>query len=456
MFTLRSAYPEIPWPALVGGRPASLLAVLFQLEQSQWWTPEELAAAQFRQAAQLLEHAWRTVPFYRQRFDAIGLPPAELATPAGWSRIPLLTRRDIQVSGEALASSAVPKTHGRVSQMLTSGSTSQPVMTLGTELTEFFWRALTLREHFWHRRDFRRSFAAIRATNDKTCLPPHGHRENNWGAATAGLIDTGPAFLLSVQSSLEQQLDWLQRVSPGYLLGYPSMLLGIAQLMEAEGRALPELVGLRTFGEILEPECRAICERVFGVPVVDMYSSQEVGYMALQCPDNDHYHAMSENVLLEIVDERGEACPPGAIGKVVVTALHNFATPLVRYDIGDYAEAGPRCSCGRGLPTIKRILGRQRNLLVMPDGERRWPVFDAGERPEDLPPMYQYQVIQRTRSQIHVKVVRDADFTPDETAQITRYLHQTLGYPFEVSFERVAEIPRSRTGKFEDFISEAT
>ena len=456
MFTLHSAYPEIPWPALVGGRSASLLAVLFQLEHSQWWSPEELAAEQFRQAAHLLEHAWRSVPFYRQRFDETGLRPSELATAEGWSKIPPLTRRDIQTSGEALASTAVPKTHGRVSQMLTSGSTSQPVMTLGTELTEFFWRALTLRDHFWHRRDFRQTFAAVRATQDATCLPPHGHRANNWGSATAGLIDTGPAYLLSVQSSLDEQLDWLKRVSPGYLLGYPSMLAGIAQLLEAEGQRLPPLLGLRTFGEILEPECRAVCQRVFGVPVVDMYSSQEVGYIALQCPEHDHYHAMSENVLLEILDEQGRPCPPGTVGRVVVTTLHNFAMPLIRYDIGDYAEAAPRCSCGRGLPTIRRILGRQRNLLVMPDGQRRWPVFDAGGRPEDLPPLYQFQVIQRSRTHVDVNVVRDADFTSDEAAQITRYLQQTLGHPFDITLHRVDAIPRSRTGKFEDFISEAT
>ena len=127
---------------------------------------------------------------------------------------------------------------------------------------------------------------------------------------------------------------------------------------------------MRTFGEILEPVCRATCQQVFGVKVVDMYSSQEVGYIALQCPEHEHYHVQAENLLVEVLAEDGRGCGPGEVGRVVVTTLHNFAMPLLRYDIGDYAEVGASCPCGRGLGVLTRILGRQRNLLVLPDGRR--------------------------------------------------------------------------------------
>lgn len=456
MSTPQSAFPEIPWPAIVGGRPASLLAVMLQLEMSQWWTPERLVQEQFRQLAHVVSHAHRTVPFYRRRFEELGIEPSHLASPEGWRQLPLLSRRDIQLAGDLLHSSETPKTHGHVSQTQTSGSTSQPVRTLGTELAGFFWRAMTLREHFWHRRDFRESFAAIRYTGDTEALPPDGRRSDNWGSATVGLFATGPAFLLNVRSSLEEQTHWLERVNPGYLLGYPSVLLGIAELFERRGRTLPRLRELRTFGEILEPECRAACQRVFGVKIVDMYSSQEVGYLALQCPENEHYHVMSENVLVEVLNDQGQPCQAGETGRLVVSTLHNFAMPLLRYDIGDYAEVGPPCSCGRGLPTLSRILGRQRNLLVMPNGERRWPIFDAGERPEDLPPIYQFQIIQRSLSKVEINVVRDADFSPQEADIVKRYVQQMLGHPFDVMIRRVDAIPRSRTGKFEDFISEVS
>ena len=89
-----------------------------------------------------------------------------------------------------------------------------------------------------------------------------------------------------------------------------------------------------------------------------MYTCQEAGYLALQCPDYPHFHVQSENVLLEVVDDVGQPCGPGEVGRVLITSLNNFATPLIRYELGDYAEVGAPCPCGRGLPVLKRIMGR--------------------------------------------------------------------------------------------------
>jgi phenylacetate-CoA ligase len=455
MNTLLSSYPEICFPALPASHSAGLLAILFQLEQSQWWSAERLTQEQFRQIALVVDHARRTVPFYHQKFEAMGLDAHRVATPDGWQDVPLLSRRDIQLSGDALHSRETPPAHGRVSRTMTSGSTNQPVVTLGTQISELFWKVLTLREHMWHRRDFSQSLAAIRYTGDNEALPPKGGRSENWGAATAGTIATGPAFLLNVRSTVEEQAAWLKRTNPGYVLAYPSALRAIAELLETQGRPLSNLRELRTYGEILEPQCRALCDRAFGVKLVDMYSSQEVGYVALQCPEQ-HYHVMSENLLVEVLDESGRPCRSGEVGKVVVTTLHNFAMPLLRYDIGDYAEVGPPCPCGRGLPVFRRILGRQRNLLVLPDGRRCWPIFDAGERPEDLPPFFQFQVIQRSLKRIDIHVVRHEAYTPREEERVKRYFQQTLGHPFEITLCKVDAISRSRTGKFEDFISEVS
>ncbi len=454
MVEFQSSFADVVWPAIPHPGPAAVLALLFELEQSQWLSPEQIQEQQFRQLQYVVRHAYETVPHYRELYDGAGLDVNVVVDPQRWLEVPPLTRRDIQLGGSRLHSTRVPQHHGKVSTTATSGSTNAPVVTLRTDLTKFFWRVFTLRDHFWHRRDFELPLAAIRYTGDRSAMPPNGAQEENWGIATAGVVATGQTHLLNVLSTIEEQAVWLQRVNPGYVLAYPSALLAIARLFAERGWRLPRLRELRTFGEILEPECRTACERQFDVKVVDGYSSQEVGYIALQCPKHEHYHVQSEGLLVEIVDAAGQPCRPGEIGKVLVTGLHNFAMPLLRYDIGDYAEVGPRCPCGRGLPVLNRILGRQRNLLVLPTGERRWPVFDAGERPEDLPPFFQFQVIQRSLEQIEVLAVRHQPFTLDEETCLRDYLRQTLGHPFTISIHCVGTIPRSRTGKFEDFVSE--
>ena len=323
-------------------------------------------------------------------------------------------------------------------------------MVMTTDFTNFLWRVFTLRDHFWHSRRFELPFAAIKNTPDAQGLPPLGSIGSTWGLSTQNLIPTGPCHVLSLRSTIEEQADWLRGVDPGYVLAYPSVLRAIAEVFESRGWRLPRLQSVTTFGEILEPQCRAYCGRVFGVNVVDMYSSEEVGYIALQCPQHEHYHVQAENVLVEVLDEDGQACKPGMTGRVVVTTLHNFAMPLLRYDIGDFAEVGDPCPCGRGgLPVLKRILGRHRNVLVLPSGERRSPTFSTEDLGE-LPSFFQYQIVQRTVQDIELNVVRPtASISPEEQATVERVMHRALGYPCRVTIRCVDSIPRSPRGKFE-------
>jgi phenylacetate-CoA ligase len=184
-----------------------------------------------------------------------------------------------------------------------------------------------------------------------------------------------------------------------------------------------------------------------------MYSVQETGYLALQCPEHAHYHVQGEGVLLEVLDAAGRTCAPGEVGRVVVTPLHNFAMPLIRYDIGDYAEVGERCACGRGLPVLNRILGRVRNMVTLPSGERYWPPV-YGERYREVAPIRQFQIVQKSLERLEVKLVADRELTAAEQGKLRDLIHQRIRYPFELTFTYHDEIPRGPGGKYEDFKSE--
>lgn len=445
-----SSFPDILWPVIPGPQAARVLAMLFQLEQSQWWTADAVADQQRIQLQRVVDFAARTVPFYRELY---GGAPA-MNHREDFAALPIISRRDVQSAGTAIHSTAPLKHHGRIGQTLTSGSSGQPVKALSTEITRSFWRVFTLRDHFWHRRDFGATLAAIRDTDAKDALPPSGKTVANWGTATRGIIKTGPATLLSIQTSIEEQVEWLLRVQPEYLLVYPSTALALTDQIAKSPVKLKRLREVRTFGEILEPHVRETVKETFSAKVVDMYSSQEVGYLALQCPSSECYHVQSENVYVEIIDDEGRPCLPGQTGRVIVTALHNYAMPLIRYNLGDYAEIGPPCPCGRGLPVLTRILGRQRNMLTMPDGRQQWPTLIRGDSPEELPPIQQFQLIQRTLSGLELKVVLPAPLSDDEDRFLKQYLQQTLDYPFEITITRVETIPRSPNGKYEEFRSE--
>ena len=439
----------IGWPAVPGPVDAAVLALNHQFEQSQWWPPETLLAFQLRQLELLLTHASKTVPFYRRRLRVVaGLRRGGL-TLDRWRRIPLLTRTDIQDAGQDLVSRALPKDHGRGSDYSTSGSTGQPVTFKRTSITGLFFAALNLRYHLWHGRDFSAKVAKISRLADPD--GPGGSR--NW---VPGYV-SGPTVQLDIRKTVSEQLAWLERVKPDYLLTYSTNLRALFQRCGETGLRIPSLRGVANMGEVLEPDVRAMCREVWGLPIVDAYSAEEVGMIALQCPEHPHYHVQAESVLVEILDDEGQPCEAGEMGRVVVTDLHNFATPLMRYDIDDYAVLGEPCSCGRGLPVIKSVLGRVQNMLTLPSGEKLWPPYDLifhDTLGKSIPSIRKAQLVQRTLRDIEVNLVVTRPVTAEEEAEAKRALGEAMSDAFAFRFVYVDEMPRPRSGKFQAVLSD--
>lgn len=444
----RTSVQKVGWPAIPGQQASLLLAMQFQFTQSQWWQPEVLRQQQFRQAANLIAHAVRSVPFYGEHFRTTGYDHAAGVRLESWAELPLLQREHIQRFGDALCSRQLPPDHGRVFEYTTSGSTGSPIRFSKTEITEFFWRAFTLRDHLWHQRDLSGKLAVIRTTVNEA-------EWAGWGPATNDVFDTGSCATLNIRTDIAAQAEWLRKQNPNYLLSHPSNIMALAKRSLENGIRVPHLRQVRTFGETVMPGLREACLEAWGATLTDVYSAEEVGYIALQCPAHEHYHVQAESLLVEVLDGAGRPCSSGEIGRVVLTTLHNFAMPLIRYQIGDYAEVGEPCPCGRGLPVLKRIMGRQRNMLTLPDGRQHWPSFPA-EGWLAIAPVRQFQLVQRDLASIEARFVADRAVTADEKQQLAAMLHEYLRYPFRIDFVQLDEIERKPNSKFEDFISEVS
>lgn len=449
-----SVMPQVAWPALLGQAGSNRLATQFQLEQSQWWSPQLMQAAQFEQLRQLLPHAARHVPHYRRALADFARP--EAVTPERWAGVPLLRRADIAAGATPMRSEQVPLEHGNVHADQTGGSTGQPVNFFATDLSTYFWKVFALREHLWHRRDFSRKLMSIRFVKADAAAAATGRHSPQWGGPTEGVFRTGPAVLYHIQGSdISFFAEQVLAEQPGYILSHASMLSGLVEHFAKLGLRPQGLLQLRSIGEMMSGDLRERCRQVLGVPVVDLYSCQEGGYLASQCPDHEHYHVQSENVLLEVLDANGRACGPGEVGRVVITALHNFATPLIRYEVGDWAEVGPPCPCGRGLPVLSRVLGRHRNLLTLPSGEQRWPRlgYDELATIPQLRHVGRLQMIQTSLEEIDVRMLASTPLNEEQRAALTAIVQRNLGYPFRLRFEYVDEIRNPANGKLEEFIS---
>jgi phenylacetate-CoA ligase len=444
---IRSGIPGLTWPPAPVGPLAALVALAGYLEESQWLDRAEIDGQQHRQLVVLARHLILNSDSFAARMRSAGLAPEDLAVPTGLRRLPLLRRRDMQNVDEHFFCRTLPEGHGPSRETRTSGSTGEPVRTRRTAVSQLFWRAINLRGHGWFGRDLTRSTTVIRAHLPAVRVQPH------WGPPMNLLFETGPLQTIPVRTDIAEQVRLLAEFKPACLIVYPSNLDALIRHCRRHGVAIAGLERILTMGETLWPAVRAEAEALFGARVFDGYSSEELGNIALQCPDSGLYHVMAENLLVEVLDDSGEPCRPGEIGRLVITDLSNFAAPLVRYDIRDHAEVAGPCPCGRGLPSLKRILGRERNILRRPDGQHHWP-FLGYWRYRDAAPIVQYQLVQTALDRIEMRLVTETPLTARQESDLAGVVRDGLGYPFDIRFVYFnGEIPRPASGKFEEFLS---
>jgi phenylacetate-coenzyme A ligase PaaK-like adenylate-forming protein len=423
-----------------------LLARARALQESERWNDERMLQLQAERSARLLKHARRFVPYFREVLEEVD-PAVTPGTPE-WRRIPLLSRATLQRRASALR--ALPGTvpPGPIYKVSTSGATGEPVEVWRGDACREAWEAAALREHRWHRRDATRSMALIRAGIGGAA--PAGRRLPR-GMPFDLLWRCGPTHALDLRTDVAQQAEWLRRVRPNYLLTYPANLDGVLPLIgERQRLALDQVIGV---GGAVSQETRILCREVLGCEIAANYSSQEAGIMALECPHCRQYHTQSEDLVLEVLDEHGDPCAPGDSGRVVVTDLHNYLMPLIRYEIGDYAMVGVPCSAGIGLPSLREVLGRRRNLLVHADGRRHWPLTGFGKFRE-VAPVLRFQVVQHELRDIELRVAVESQLSASQRAGLTAILADALDGDFAI---RVSEfsgaLPEGRSPKFEEFIS---
>ena len=447
-----SRIPGMISPVIPPPKAADLLALQFQLAQSERWPAQVVSEAQQVQLSVLLTHAAQQIPFYRERLAQTGWQPNAMISMQQFRRLPLLQRSEAMQLGESLRAESLPAERGEVSSGFTSGSTGKALKFWSCEAQRTLQMALNLRLYLWYGWDLRQSIGGIRVDRDRVAEPPDGKTFNNWGAGLAGVIPTGPYHMMSARADVQKQLDWLQKRRPAYLQTHPNILRELFMRAQETRQDLSWLQGVSTLGEVVSEELRDLVLAVAGQELADVYSSQELGYLAIQCARHRHYHVQSENVLLEVLDEQGQPCAPGQTGRVVVTSLHNFAAPLIRYEIGDFAEVGEACDCGCQLPTLTRIMGRSRNMLHKPNGETAWPHFGTAAM-HRAAPIRQFQVVQTALDQIELRLVLDEPLNDAVEKQLKAILCESLEYPFEVSIKQVEAIERGANGKFEDFMS---
>ncbi|MBK8073146.1 MAG: hypothetical protein IPK34_14565 [Ramlibacter sp.] len=422
------------WPHSAPGHVALRLAdqhFIQVLERG----PAALHQAVQRQALQrLLAHARQSSPWWRD-----WLAGSQLHILA---RLPVLQREQLRASvADAGGPLPMPPAHGGARKGLTSGSSGVPVDFYVSALAQRVSDSHYLADHARHGRDLRRLFAGL-----LTRFAPHPGQPHQ--------VITGDRWLgmgpmvgrNSQQGTIREHAQWLHDTGPAYLNTAPSVLRGM--LDEIESGAVSPPAGLEqvlTIGETVDDVLRQRTRALTGASIRDRYTCEEIGPVALQCPhdasETPAYHVCVGNAVVETVDESDSPCTPGQAGRVLVTGLHHWATPVIRYDIGDIAALHPRCpACGAQVPSLTQLLGRKRFLVRLPSGERKYLKL-TGKDWLSILPVREHRLVQDSPSHMLVELVVERPLTASdhETAQAMLARVVDPSFTFEIrQVDRIA------------------
>jgi phenylacetate-CoA ligase len=406
--------------------PTSILRLHRQFERTQWMSPEELETYQLRRLNLVLSAAYEEVPYYARllRECSFDRPVTSLSQLEG---LPLLTREIVRARRGEMQAKNVQRL--RAVPQRTSGTSGAPIEFLADRHSQslefvYYWRhwswaGYRLGDRF---AELGSQYFLRRGRESIAEWQPHLRRLMLNSAQVSPR--TAPELAAAIRS---------QR--PRFLKGMPSAVFFLARAFEETGIDDIRFRAVFTNGEVVTAQQRKTVELAFACPVLDSYGHMERTAAISQCMDGG-YHVVQDYGLLQFFEPR-PAAGDGVIARAVGTSLHNFAMPLIRYDVGDEIELFRRptsCRCGRGFPLVKRILGRSRDAIVTPDGRHLTSMFVL---PEMVRGVRLSQFVQESPVELCIRVVPDSSWSPVEQERLLAYAARLVGPLMKVRIELV-------------------
>ncbi len=440
-------YPAYYWRA-----KDPKLQHLKQLEERQYWSQQELATWQLQRLKAIVEHAFKTSPFYRELYQAHGISPKDLQTLDDLRYLPCVRKKDIQEHGDAFISSLYDK--ASLVADASGGSTGMPTH-FYKDKEQYQRRAADqVRHDRWSGWDLGDPYALIwGAQKDIKAISSVKQRIVTQYIHRVMPLD---AFDLT-ESKMSQFADQLEKKKPPMILGYANALLAFAQyIADARPNHKIKLKGIISSAEALTDKNKAFIESVFKAKVLNRYGSREVGLIASECKSQKGLHINADNVLVEIgrfdqisePDSRiPELCPANESGEIIVTDLWNYGMPFIRYRMGDEGhKLDHHCDCGRQLPLLGHVAGRVSDFIVAANGTKIHGEYFTHIF-YDLASVKQFQLIQEDLLNIQLKIVIDGSEFADDSFVIQE-IQKVCGPEVNVSITLCDQIPPTASGKY--------
>lgn len=430
-------------------RKRKTLAYLDELLQTQWLSRQETEILQWQRIQALLKHSIANTSFYSDLYQKLGIDLSNIKSMSDFNSLPVISRADVVKNFEQMQASNYT---GKLLYKSTGGSTGVPVK-LALDRKSYEWRiAVAQRGYSWANCEI------------------GTHTVYIWG------VDVGKQPLFkSIKTSLYHSLlnrkmfncfnlddnemlrcvEYINKKKPTGIVSYTTGIYNLAQFVQKNGIHLDttSVKSIITGAEKLFDYQRDLIESVFKARVFNTYGCREFMLIASECEKHEGLHVNSDSLVVEILVD-GKAAKPGETGELVITDLHNYGMPFIRYKNGDLATQSTKvCSCGRGLPLIENVDGRKTDVIVAHNGTKI-PGIYFPHLMKEIPEVRKFQVIQKSRTVIEVKIVQQPKISEEKIQFVRHEIQNVVGDEVDIQFNFVDDIPLNASGKFRVTISE--
>lgn len=424
--------------------PVPILKLRTFLERSQWSSEDELKRYQLTRLRSVLKHAYNNVPYYRRLFDALSLKPSKITDISDLKKVPYIDKDILKENFEALKAGNAERFDPYLCR--TSGTSGKPV--------EFYRdRYGRIMEFCYYWRHW--SWAGYRLGMPFAEFSLHdflgsGIKDISHYSVLCNKLTLNPSQLS--YENADKFIKAVKRQGALFLKGSPSSVHIFSILLEKRGYSDVSFKAVFTTGETLHSYQKEKIEKVLSCKVLDSYGQMEGLAAISQCPYG-RYHVNSEYGILEIEKDEKLSNDRKIVGRVIGTALYNFAMPLVRYRTDDLVEIDAEkkiCECGRSLPLIEKIYGRAQDAIVTKDGRFITNLFII---PEFVKGVIWFQITQESLDGITFKMVPDKEFNDKERAKLLQLLRGAVGKDMDIEVKYVGFSDIDTREKYRNVIS---
>jgi len=393
----------------------------------------------------LLLHAHQNVPFYSNKLEKANVVMDNIVMLDEFKKLPLLTKDDIREQMKKLTSRDINKRKWRYKK--TSGSTGTPLQYIQDKLSKK-WGDATYR-YYCHNMlnidDLAAKKIILLALESDLFggIEKYAIRVVHWLQNRRFHLNS----LRITESDMERCVKAINSYKPTIIRSPPIFSYELSKYIERKGKTIHQPKVIISSYQKLFTYMREKVESAFGVKVHDFYGARETPGIAGECSAG-LLHIFTFNNFVEVLDEDNRQLSEGEMGKIVVTNLHNYSMPLIRYELNDMATLGPeKCKCGNPLPTLKEVNGRTRDFFIKNDGSLINGVYFMFLL-RTISWIKTFRVIQEDYRRIRILIVPFGNVINTEKREIEQKIKKLMGLHCKIIWEFVDEIPRSRSGKY--------